>query len=148
LIHKDVINELQIIQEVEDKPLEMRMDVSFDLKSAKLVIQLIGLNGEGLLQLTCQIDLIKDDRRSTKVAKGSDVHVEPKGANMLMQRDVSLKELNLLKKKNKLVGANGKSIVSINKPIANEVDEMGMTLDKEESTCQKNNPVAKQNLLP
>jgi hypothetical protein len=39
----------------------------------------IGLNEEGLLQLTCQVDLMKDDRRLAKVAKGSDVHLELKG---------------------------------------------------------------------
>jgi len=36
-IHKDVINELRKIQEVEDRPLEMFMDVPFDLKLAKLI---------------------------------------------------------------------------------------------------------------
>jgi hypothetical protein len=35
LIHKDVINELWRIQEVEDRPLEMCMDVLFYLKLAK-----------------------------------------------------------------------------------------------------------------
>jgi hypothetical protein len=43
--------------------------------------------------------------------------------------------LNLLKKKSELAGGNGKLIVSIDKPIASEVDEMDMTLNKEESTC-------------
>lgn len=38
--------------------------------------------------------------------------------------------------------------MSIDKPIASEVDEMDMILDKEKSTCQKNNPMAKRNLLP
>jgi hypothetical protein len=76
---------------VEDKPLEICMDIPFDLKPAKL-------NEEGLLQSTCQIDLMKDAKRSARVAKGSDVHVKPKGAYMLMQKNVSLKELNLLKK--------------------------------------------------
>jgi hypothetical protein len=47
-----------------------------------------------------------------------------------------------------LAGGNGKLTVSINKPIATKVDEMGMTLNKEESTCQKNNIMAKRNLLP
>jgi hypothetical protein len=32
--------------------------------------------------------------------------------------------------------------MSIDKPTANEVDEMDMILDKEKSTCQKNSPVA------
>jgi hypothetical protein len=41
------------------------------------------------------------------------------------------------------MGANGKSIVNIDKQIASEVDEMGMTLDKEESTCLRSNLVAK-----
>jgi hypothetical protein len=49
LIHKDVINELQKIQEVEDRPLEMCMDIPFDLKLAKLIIQPTRLNKEGLL---------------------------------------------------------------------------------------------------
>jgi hypothetical protein len=37
LVHKDVVNELYRIQEMEDKPLEMCMDVPFDLELAKLV---------------------------------------------------------------------------------------------------------------
>jgi hypothetical protein len=71
-----------------------------------------------------------------------------KKANMLTQKYVSLKELNLLKRKNVLAGANGKSIMNINKPIVSEMDEMDMILDKEKSTCQKNIIAAKQNLLP
>ncbi len=59
-----------------------------------------------------------------------------------------LEELNLLKRKSGLVGARAKSTISINKPIASEVDEMGMTLDKEESTCLRNSPVAKWKVLP
>jgi hypothetical protein len=61
---------------------------------------------------------------------------------------VSLKGLNLLKRKSELVGAIGKLIININKPIANEMDEMGMTLDKEESTCLRSSPVAKWKVLP
>ncbi len=61
----------------------MCMDVPFDLKSAKLIPQLIGLNKEGLLQLTHQIDLMKDAERSIEIAKGSDVHVKPKRVDML-----------------------------------------------------------------
>jgi hypothetical protein len=34
-----------------------------------------------------------------------------------------------------LAGASGKSTMNIDKPIANEMDEMDMILDKEESTC-------------
>ncbi len=49
MIHKDVVDELHIIQEVEDKPLEMCMDVLFDLKLARLITPSTGLNGEGLL---------------------------------------------------------------------------------------------------
>jgi hypothetical protein len=49
LIHKDVVNELQIIQEVEDKPLEMCRDVLFDLESTKSITQLKRLNKEELL---------------------------------------------------------------------------------------------------
>jgi hypothetical protein len=74
---------------------------------------------------------MKDDKKLAEVVKGSDVHVKPKGANMLRQRHLSLKILNLLKRKNELAGANGKSIVSIDKPIASEMDEMSMTLNKE-----------------
>jgi hypothetical protein len=33
--------------------------------------------------------------------------------------------------------------MNIDKPIANEVDEMDMILEEEESTCQKSSPVAK-----
>jgi len=96
---------------VEDRPLEMCMDVPFDLKLAKLITQSTMSNGKGLLQLTHQVDLMKDDKRSVEVTKGSDVHVKPKGAYMLTQRDVSLKELNLLKRKNELAGVNGKLTV-------------------------------------
>jgi hypothetical protein len=67
---------------------------------------------------------------------------------LLTQIDVSLKGLNLLKRKNELAGASGKSLVSINKPIANEVDEMGMTLEKEKSTCLRNSLMAKWKVLP
>jgi len=35
LVHKDVVNELWRIQEVENKPLEMCMDVPLDLQSTK-----------------------------------------------------------------------------------------------------------------
>jgi hypothetical protein len=79
-----------------------------------------------------QVNLTKDDKRSTKVAKEGGVHVEPTRVDMLTQKDVSLKELNLLKRKNELTGATGKLIVSINKPIASEEDEMGLTPNKEE----------------
>jgi len=74
---------------------------------------------------------MKDGKRLIEIAKRSDVHVKPKRVDMLTQRDVSLRELNLLKRKSKIVGASGKSTMSINKPIANEMDEMGMILDKE-----------------
>jgi FtsZ-interacting cell division protein YlmF len=47
-----------------------------------------------------------------------------------------------------LAGVSGKSTVNIDKPITNEMDEMDMILDKEESTCQKNSPMVKQNMLP
>jgi len=82
--------------------------------------------------VTCQINLMKDDRRLAEITKGSDVHVKLKGVDMLTQRDVLLKELNLLNRKNELAGANGKATVSIDKPIANGMDEMGMTINKEE----------------
>jgi hypothetical protein len=39
LIHKDVVNELWRIQEVEDRPLKMCKDVPFDLELAKSIIQ-------------------------------------------------------------------------------------------------------------
>jgi hypothetical protein len=42
---------------------------------------------------------MKDRKWSTKVAKEGDVHVELIGADMLMQRNVSLKELELFFKK-------------------------------------------------
>jgi hypothetical protein len=99
LIHKDVVNELQKIQEVVDRPLEMCMDVPFDLKPIKLITQLIGLNGKGLLQLTRHINLMKDGKRSIKITKENDVHVEWKRVDMLTQKDVSLKDLNLFKRK-------------------------------------------------
>jgi hypothetical protein len=122
LIHKDVVNELQIMQEVEDKPLEMCRDVSFDLESAKSIIQLRRLNREELLQLMHQIDLMKDDKRPTEVTKEGDVHVKPTRADMLTQRDVSLKELNLLKMKSELMGVNGKWIGNIDNSIVSEED--------------------------
>jgi hypothetical protein len=86
---------------------------------------------------------MKDDKRSTKVAKEGDIHVEPTGVDMLMQRDVLLKELNLLKRKSELTCASGKSIVSINKPIVSEEDEMGLTLSKEELTFLIRGPMEK-----
>jgi hypothetical protein len=49
LIHKDVVNELWRIQEVENKPLEMCKDVPFDLEPAKSITQLKRLNEKGLL---------------------------------------------------------------------------------------------------
>jgi hypothetical protein len=64
-----------------------------------------------------QIDLMKDDKRSIEATKEGDVHVERTGVDMLTQRDVSLKELNLLKRKNEFTRVSGKLIVSINKPI-------------------------------
>ncbi len=45
-------------------------------------------------------------------------------------------------------GASGKSTMNFDKPIANEMDEMDMILDKEESTYKKSSPMAKHNLLP
>ncbi len=100
---------------MEDRPLEMCMDVPFDLKSTKLIIQPTRSNGEGLLQLTHQVDFMKDSKRSVEVAKGIDVHVKPKGAYMLTQKDMSLKELNLIKRKNELASVNGKLIVLISR---------------------------------
>jgi hypothetical protein len=47
---------------------------------------------------------------------------------------VSLRELNLLKRKNELMGASGKSTVRIDKPIISEKDEMVLTINKEKST--------------
>ncbi len=128
---------------MEDRPLEMCMVVPFDLELTKSIIQLKGLNGEELLQSMHQVNLTKDDKRSTKVAKEGGVHVEPTRVDMLTQKDVSLKELNLLKRKNELTGATGKLIVSINKPIASEEDEMGLTPNKEEQTCLIRGPMAK-----
>jgi hypothetical protein len=82
---------------VEDRPLKMCKNVPFDLEPAKSIIQPKRLNGKGLLQSTCQINLMKDDKKLAEITKRSDVHFEPKGADMLTQRDVLLKELNLLK---------------------------------------------------
>jgi hypothetical protein len=87
-------------------------------------------------------------RRLAEVAKGNDVHIELKGTDMLMQRYVSLKALNLLKRKNELAGANGKLTMNIDKPITNEMDEMGMTLNKEQWTCLRSSLVAKWKVLP
>jgi hypothetical protein len=47
-----------------------------------------------------------------------------------------------------LASANGKSTMSIDKPIVSEVDEMNMTLDKEELICLKSSLMAKQKVLP
>ncbi len=76
LVHQDVVNELWNIQEMEEKPLEMCMDVLLDLGCAKSIIQPRGLNKEAILQSTRQVHLTKDDNRSTKMAKENDVHVE------------------------------------------------------------------------
>jgi hypothetical protein len=53
---------------------------------------------------------MKDDKKSAKVAKGIDVHVEQKRVDMLTQRNVLLKKLNLLKRKSELANASGKLI--------------------------------------
>jgi len=84
---------------VEDRPLKMCKDVPFDLELAKSIIQPKRLNRKGLLQSTHQVDLMKYDKKLVEVVKRSDVHFKPKGANMLTQRDVLLKKLNLLKEK-------------------------------------------------
>ncbi len=42
-----------------------------------------------------QINFMKDDKRSAEVAKEGDVHFESTKVDILTQRDVSLKELNL-----------------------------------------------------
>jgi hypothetical protein len=59
------------------------------LEAAKSITQSKGLNGEGLLQLTHQVDMMKDDKKLAKVIRGSDVHVKPKKVDMLTY--VSLK---------------------------------------------------------
>jgi hypothetical protein len=100
----------------------MCRDVSFDLEPTKSITQLRGLNIEELLQLMHQIDLMKDDKRLVEVTKEGDVHVESTWIDMLTHRDVSLKELNLLKRKSELTGVSGKLTVSINKPIVSEED--------------------------
>jgi len=100
----------------------MCRDVSLDLELAKSITQLRGLNREELLQLMHQIDLMKDDKRLVEVTKEGDVHVESTRIDMLTHRDVSLKELNLLKRKSELTGVNGKLTMSINKPIVSEED--------------------------
>jgi hypothetical protein len=95
-----------------------------------------------------QVNLMKDGKRSAEMAKEGDVHVHSTRVDMLTQRDVSLKELNLLKRKNVLIGANGKLIVSIDKPIASEEYEMDLTPKKEELTCWKSGLVPKRSVLP
>jgi hypothetical protein len=76
LVHQDVVNELWSIQQVEDKPLEMCMDVHLDLGCTKSIIRPRGLNKEEILQSPRQVHLTKDDNRSAKLAKENDVHVE------------------------------------------------------------------------
>ncbi len=61
---------------MENKPLEMCRDLSFDLELAKSIIQLRGLNIKELLQSMRQVNLMKDDKRLAKVVKEVDVHVE------------------------------------------------------------------------
>ncbi len=100
----------------------MCRDVSFDLEPAKLITQLRGLHIEELLQLMHQINLMKDDKRLVEVTKEGDVHIEPTRIDMLTQRDMSLKELNLLKRKGELTGVSGKLIMNIDKPIGSEED--------------------------
>jgi hypothetical protein len=95
-----------------------------------------------------KVDLMKDDKWLVEMAKEGDVHVELIGANMLTQRVVLLKELNLLKRKSELMGVRDKLIVNIDKPITSEKDEMGLTPDKEESTCLKRGLMAKRSVLP
>jgi len=46
------------------------------------------------------------------------------------------------------MGASGKLIVSINKPIVNEEYEMDLTPNKEELTCLQRGLVAKRSVLP
>ncbi len=142
MIHKDVVNKLQKIQ-VENRRPKICMDVPFDLEPIKSIIQPRGLNGEELLQSMHQVNLMKDDKRSTEMAEEGDVHVELTRADMLTQRDVSFKELNLLKRKNALMGASGKLIVSIDEPIASEEDEMGLTPNMEKSTSLRRGTMAK-----
>ncbi len=66
--------------------------------------------------------MMKDDKRSIEMTKEGDVHVKPTRVDMLTQRNVSLKELNLLKMKSELMGVNGKWTRNIDKPIASEED--------------------------
>jgi hypothetical protein len=66
--------------------------------------------------------MMKDDKRSIEMTKEGDVHVKPIRADMFTQRNVSLKELNLLKMKSELMGVNGKWTRNIDKPIASEED--------------------------
>jgi len=86
---------------------------------------------------------MKDDKKSVEMAKEGNVHVEPIRADMLMQINVSIKELNLLKKKNELINASSMLTMSIDKPNTNEEDEVGLTPEKEESTCLRRGLVAK-----
>ncbi len=68
---------------MENKPLEMCMDVPLDLESTKSITQIKGLNEEKILWLTWWVDLMKDDKRLVEVAKESDVHVKLIGLDML-----------------------------------------------------------------
>jgi hypothetical protein len=86
---------------------------------------------------------MKDDKKSVEMAKESDVHVEPIGADMLTQINVSIKELNLLKKKSELISVSSMLTMSIDKPNTNEEDEVGLTPEKEKSTCLRKGLVAK-----
>lgn len=57
LVHHDVVNELWNIQEVEDKPLEMCMDVFLDLGCPKSIVPPRGLNDEEItINMTSSFD--------------------------------------------------------------------------------------------
>lgn len=61
---------------MEDKPLEMCMDVLLDLGHARSITWPRGLNEKEILQSTRQVHLTKDDNRLVEMAKENDVHVE------------------------------------------------------------------------
>jgi hypothetical protein len=54
----------------------MCKDVPFDLESTKSIIQPRRLNRKELLHSMCQINLMKDDKRSIEVVEEGDVHVK------------------------------------------------------------------------
>jgi acyl-ACP thioesterase len=65
---------------------------------------------------------MKNNKRLVEVTKEGDVHVKSTRIDMFTHIYLSLKELNLLKRKSELTGVSGKLTVSTNKPIVSEED--------------------------